>query len=178
MSIPELLLLPSLAVPLAPSSRCRNPLCRRLLTDPESKRRGFGPDCWEQIYGPVESLRHAQAWSGEPQLDLLDLLTPVSWGTAATRWPDGTVVTWTAPWDCGDMTPAGTVLPSLRCPLCGAMEVTESLLGSVHGVAEDRPESWDPGHPGAWTECWAQRLSACQADAAADRAARTAGGAR
>lgn len=27
--------------------RCLNPACRRELTDPESRARGFGPRCWE-----------------------------------------------------------------------------------------------------------------------------------
>lgn len=33
--------------PMAETKRCLNPDCRRELTDPVSKRRGYGRKCWE-----------------------------------------------------------------------------------------------------------------------------------
>lgn len=160
--------------PARTSSRCM--VCRRLIEDPESMARGVGPVCWDRLYGP--SVRSSSVRDGSPgagQLDMFDLIQPVTWAAVAVLWPDGTAVTWTAPWDCGDMTQAGTVLPAWRCPHCGAVELSASLLRSVHGVAEDRPESWDQTRPGAWSSCWAQQLAARQAEAAAERAARGGG---
>lgn len=41
-----------------PSTHCK--LCRRLLRDETSQRRGMGPACWEKYLGLLESVRILQ----------------------------------------------------------------------------------------------------------------------
>jgi len=60
------------------------------------------------------------------------------WEQIVQSWPDGTPVTWTAPWDCADGTPRGATVPAFRCPCCGGVEVNEFLLDNNHWTgAED-----------------------------------------
>lgn len=51
----------------------------------------------------------------------------------ARRYPDGTEVTWTAPYDCG-AGPAGTVVDGWRCWFCGEVEPGDYLLGNNHSL--------------------------------------------
>ena len=74
------------------------------------------------------------------------------WEALVRYWPDGTPVTWTAPWDCADGTPEGSVVPAYRCPLCGQVAGSEFLLGNDHGMglddwsrrASDASGCWEP----------------------------------
>lgn len=77
----------------------------------------------------------------------------------ACWWPDGTRVEWVAPWDCGDGTPAGTVLQGWRCWHCGQIEVNQYMLAVSHGLVDYYPESLER------VECARQILLASQARA-------------
>lgn len=92
-----------------------------------------------------------------------------AWERTVARWPDGSPVTWTAPWDCGDGTPKGTIRPAVRCPYCRQIECNESLLDLNHGVALDRCETWQGTGGNAWTTCARQQLTESQADGARER---------
>jgi hypothetical protein len=48
--------------------------------------------------------------------------------------PDGSPVTWTAPYDTSDGSRAGTVRPALRCWICGRVEVGDYQLGTNHDL--------------------------------------------
>jgi uncharacterized protein DUF6011 len=61
------------------TKRCLNPDCRRELTDPVSKRRGYGRKCWEDrrpqlihAFGRQLSIarRAAEVVEGQLELDL------------------------------------------------------------------------------------------------------------
>ncbi|MFZ2511003.1 MAG: hypothetical protein WAW85_07940 [Gordonia sp. (in: high G+C Gram-positive bacteria)] len=56
-------------------------------------------------------------------------------------------VEWIAPYDCADGTPAGSRRIGIRCPACGAVEVSGFVLALNHGL--------DPGvpKPAGFTRC-------------------------
>lgn len=53
-------------------SNCQK--CGKKLTDPESMKRGYGPECWEQISGekPVKSLMPAHDYDVPGQMNIFD----------------------------------------------------------------------------------------------------------
>lgn len=70
--------------------RCRNPACRRLLTDPRSRALGYGPDC-AQAAGLIPPRAPAAPLprptpSGQPGPDLLALLPHGSDAMPTTTW--------------------------------------------------------------------------------------------
>lgn len=107
------------------------------------------------LFGEVEqALIEAERPRGRPRAVQQEPAegTRAQWEALVRYWPDGTPVTWTAPWDCAGGTPKGTVLPGYRCPLCGQVEVNEYLLENNHGVgladwslrAQDTSGCWEP----------------------------------
>lgn len=62
---------------MSETARCLNPDCRRELTDPASRARGFGPRCWEkrqpQPVGAIIRRLPMLRGRGEPNPDQLEL---------------------------------------------------------------------------------------------------------
>lgn len=53
--------------------RCQN--CGRKLTDPESRQRGYGPECWDKISGiHISEMEEEEQIDGQMSIfDLLDV---------------------------------------------------------------------------------------------------------
>ena len=87
----------------------------------------FDQHAWDLLSETVRSPIAAAAKAAQATKGAAEAARLAEWEALVRLWPDGTPVTWTAPW-------GAELRDAYRCPICQQIEVREWHLGISHGM--------------------------------------------